>query len=171
MKKLTPKVMRATAATHWQRLGVPAAVVERLLHHSDKNPLAAAYLHHDYGREMRAAVSDYFLDHRSYPGSNPRRSTRAGAGPRWFERQLTLHTDAEGNPAADWTPEHRFGPYLPHGTLVNPVNERSSILLLPSDEGFEPDDSTGWVFFLDRGLLRLNSSSTLRGSSTRFYDL
>lgn len=121
--------------------------------------------------EMRAAIRDYYLDHRTFPGRNPRPSTRNGAGMRWFERQLTLHTDDAGNPAASATREHTFGPYLPHGLLANPINELSTVLFAESSKSFQPDDSTGWVYFHAEGVLRLNSSSPMRGSSLRFFDL
>jgi integrase len=57
----SPKVLRATAATHWRALEIQrprddgAVLIERIrpevreamLHHSEKNPLAAHYLHDD----------------------------------------------------------------------------------------------------------------------------
>jgi type II secretory pathway pseudopilin PulG len=121
--------------------------------------------------EFRSAIRDYYLDHRHFPGRNPRASARSGAGARWLERQLRLSTDADGNPAGAPTPDHPFGPYLPGGLPINPVNGEASVLFLDQLEGFTPDNSSGWVYSQDEGVVRMNSSSRLRGSSSRYFDL
>lgn len=121
--------------------------------------------------EVRASIRDYFHDHRAFPGQNPRAHTRSEGSQRWLERQLMLNTDDAGNPAGGPTPEHSYGPYLPRGIPVNPINQLSTVMFAESPETFEPDDSTGWVFFQSEGLIRLNTSSKLRRSSLRFYDL
>ena len=121
--------------------------------------------------ELRAAIRDYHLDHRDFPGTNPRALTTSEVGNRWFERQLTLSTDDAGNPAPGESIDHPHGPYLPAGVPANPVNALTGVMIVDSPEAFAPDDSTGWIFFRERGEIRLNSTTQLRGSSTRYFDL
>ncbi len=121
--------------------------------------------------EFRAAIRDYYHDHHRFPGESPRPGMRSEPGLRWFERQLMLNTDEQGNPAGGYTTEHPFGPYLPSGLPVNPCNGLSSVKFIKSAEAFEPDDSTGWIYFTLEGEIRLNTSARLRGSSNRYFDL
>lgn len=121
--------------------------------------------------EFRASIRDYFHDHRAFPGQNPRAHIRFEGSQRWLERQLMLNTDDAGNPAAGLTSVHPHGPYLSAGIPANPINQLSTVKFAESSQAFEPDDSTGWVFFQSEGLIRLNTSSKLRGSSLRYYDL
>ena len=69
------------------------------------------------------------------------------------------------------TAEHVFGPYLPAGFPANAVNGLATVRLVREGEPFEPDDTTGWIYRVEDGDIRLNTSTTLRGSTTRYFDL
>ena len=121
--------------------------------------------------EFRVSIRDYYHDHHQLPGANPRASTKSKSGPRWLRRQLMLNTDDVGNYSAGPSEDHPYGPYLPAGMPSNPANGLTTVKFIRAEQGYSPDDSTGWIFFNKEGIVRLNSSSTLHGSSQRYFDL
>lgn len=121
--------------------------------------------------EFRAGIRDYYHDHHQLPGTSPRASTELETSPRWLRRQLMLNTDDVGNPSAGRSDDHPHGPYLPVGIPSNPINGLATVKFASEEQGYSPDGSTGWIFFEKEGVVRLNSASTLRGSSQRYYDL
>jgi prepilin-type N-terminal cleavage/methylation domain-containing protein len=116
---------------------------------------------------VRTAVDFYSLQHREdFPGESGGSWTAAV-----FENQLRLASDIDGNTAAVGTAGFPFGPYLTEEFPANPFNGLDTIALVAPGGSFAgPDDSTGWVFFVDSGTFRVNSTEVDKHGDA-VYDL
>lgn len=109
--------------------------------------------------ELRTAIDDYQGDHGSWPGQTAA-SLRSLAPPTYdaysLTQQLQLNTDLAGTVLPSGGESHPFGPYLPNGIPINPLNGKSRILVVQPGESFETtrDRGFGWVYNPLNGDLR-----------------
>lgn len=98
---------------------------------------------------VRKAIDMYYAEHGSYPGYDP--STKAPLG-KWFTRQLTMYSDADGNTNATFSTTYEFGPYLRKPFPTNPTNDLETVWVKPAPGAPDPTDgSYGWVAVLSHG--------------------
>lgn len=118
---------------------------------------------------MRTAIDFYAFQHdESFPGYDVGSGTWSAAT---FENQLRMASNLDGNTAAIGTPGYAFGPYLNDALPINPYNELSSVMVVaPGGSIIGPDDSTGWVYFADTGVMRVNSTDSTHDGGAA-YDL
>ncbi len=93
--------------------------------------------------ELATAIDVYRTDHGALPGRIVGASFSQQPTGERLARQLTLATDETGNVAPSSEPSYPFGPYLPNGVPVNPVNGLAGIRLADLLE--TADGSTGWT--------------------------
>lgn len=118
---------------------------------------------------MRTAIDFYAFQHdESYPGYDIGSGTWSAAT---FENQLRMASDLDGNTAAIGTSGYAFGPYLNDALPINPYNELSSVMVVaPGGAINGPDDSTGWIYFADTGVMRVNATDSTHDGGAA-YDL
>ena len=100
---------------------------------------------------LRSAMEDYHNDHGVWPGARPEVARTLGPpvhDARWLERQLQMYTDSTGWTQPVPSAEFPFGPYLPQGLPVNPMNGFHSVRILREGEDFDEvvDAIYGWVY-------------------------
>jgi len=120
---------------------------------------------------MRSSISQYYHQHNStYPGrkvttgagtDTPDAATAATA----FTDQLTQYTDLQGGTSTtlDRT-NYPFGMYFPTGIPMNPMSQTNTVTcLLDTDPiaGTDIDDLTGWIFNVETGEIRANTTNYL----------
>lgn len=93
----------------------------------------------------------------------------------WSEQtllnQLQLASDQDGYTAAIGTAGYPFGPYLRDALPVNPFNDLNSIMIIQSGGSFlNADDTTGWVYWVDSGSFKINST-TITADGTVLFTL
>lgn len=106
---------------------------------------------------MRTACDFYTFQHfEDMPGLDS--PTGAWSG-QILLNQLQMSSDRDGATATVGTSGFPFGPYLRDVLPANPFNELSTILVLQPGETFvTPDNSTGWVYWADTGIFKINST-------------
>lgn len=118
---------------------------------------------------MRTACDFYTFQHfENMPGHD----NASGA---WSEQillnQLQMSSDEDGVTAIVGAGGFPFGPYLRDALPANPFNELTTILVVQPGATFvNPDDSTGWVYWADTGIFRINST-TVADDGTVVFEL
>lgn len=112
---------------------------------------------------MRGAVELYYHQHNSvYPGDVTSNYSGHTERAEWFEDQLTLYTDVNGEAVAVRDATHKYGPYLKRAIPTNPFNDLNTMeinpglanIILASDDG-----SSGWKFYTKTGKLLANDGA------------
>lgn len=119
---------------------------------------------------MRKSITLYHVEHDSvYPGAKQSNGTGndSGVGQRAtsFTKQLALYTNGIGKTNEDFDPDSfPFGPYLAMGVPQNPVSGLFSlkgIATLGPIVLADLDETTGWVFNVLTGEIRVNTREFL----------
>lgn len=118
---------------------------------------------------MRTAIDFYAFQHdESFPGYDEGSGAWSAAT---FENQLRMATNLDGDTAAVGTSGYAFGPYLNDALPINPYNELSSVTVIPPGGAINgPDDASGWIYFADTGVMRVNTTHTTHDGGSA-YDL
>jgi len=108
---------------------------------------------------VRLAIDAYYAEHGSYPGYSPGTTNPDNSA---FVNQLTMYTNAQGDPSATYGYPYIYGPYLRAPFPTNPLNDLNTVYVkaVPSD----PDPgagAAGWVAVLSHGYFGLNVSSAV----------
>jgi prepilin-type N-terminal cleavage/methylation domain-containing protein len=111
-------------------------------------------------QRARTGIDFYTFQHEDqYPGLDA--SGAAGWSASTFREQLLLATDEEGNTAAAGTEGYFYGPYLAESFPRNPFSNLTSVHLVQPGTNFsQPNNTTGWVYWADTGVIRANTSGT-----------
>lgn len=106
---------------------------------------------------VRTAVDFYAFQHEeNMPGQGPNEGAWAS---NFFDAQLRMASDIDGNTAALGAVGYPFGPYLNENLPANPYNGLATVTIIPPGSDIEgPDDSSGWVYWAATGTFRINST-------------
>lgn len=118
---------------------------------------------------VRTAVDFYAFQHQeNMPGQNPDGGAWAF---NFFDAQLRLASDVNGNTAPLGSVGFPFGPYLNEFLPSNPYNGLATVTIVPPGGDIAgPDDTTGWIYWADTGAFRINSTKLCPGGGAA-YDL
>ena len=98
---------------------------------------------------VRTAIDCYYAEHNKYPGSNPANGAPDGVN---FVKQLTMYSDAKGNPNATRSSTFKYGPYLRSPFPVNPADNLATVAVKKDRTDPDPaQGSVGWVAVLSTG--------------------
>ena len=98
---------------------------------------------------VRTAIDCFYAEHNKYPGYNPASNAPDGAN---FVQQLTMYSDAKGNPNATRSSTFKYGPYLRSPFPVNPANNLATVAVKQARTDPDPaQGSVGWVAVLSTG--------------------
>lgn len=98
---------------------------------------------------VRTAIDCFYAEHNKYPGYDPANGAPDGVN---FVKQLTMFSDATGNPNATRSSTFKYGPYLRSPFPVNPANNLATVQVKKLRTDPNPaDGSVGWVAVLADG--------------------
>jgi len=118
---------------------------------------------------MRTAIDFYSFQHDEvFPGYDAGSASWTAAV---FENQLRMASDETGATAVVGTSGYAFGPYLNESLPINPYNELEAVTIVgPGGSILGPDDLSGWFYFVDTGVFRINTTAT-DSEGGAIYDL
>ena len=124
-------------------LGILAAIV--IPQFSSAAARGRASMLADDLRLLRTQIAIFKSQHQDVPPGYPNMNTGNAASEAVFLDHITQATSAAGAVAAPGTPGHPFGPYM-REMPVNPINQKSSIRVVPDGGSLVPADSDGWIY-------------------------
>ena len=118
---------------------------------------------------VRTAVDFYAFQHEEhFPGEAPAGGVYAES---YFDAQLRMASDLDGNTATMGSVGYPFGPYLNESLPANPFNSLATITIVPpGSDVLGPDDATGWIYWAGTGAFKINSTE-LTPAGEAVYDL
>ena len=107
---------------------------------------------------VRTAIDCYYAEHNKYPGYNTANGAPDGVN---FVKQLTMYSDAMGNPNATRSSTFKYGPYLRSPFPANPANNLATVTVKQARSDPDPaQGSVGWVAVLSTGDFGVSATDT-----------